>query len=116
MRCHRRPLACGWNNPSRCLRCVAGVIHLDLKPANFLLVAGDVKLIDFGIASSIQTERTSVTRDQQVGTVNYMSPEAIVDTCGGSRTDASGKVTPHIKVGGPRCPPKPQILSVMPWT
>ena len=43
-----------------------------------------------------------MTRDQQVGTVNYMSPEAIVDTCGGSRTDASGKVKPHIKVGSQR--------------
>ena len=63
-------------------------------------MAGDVKLIDFGIASAIQQERTSVTRDQQIGTVNYMSPEAIVDTCGGSRTDASGNIRPHIKVSG----------------
>ena len=58
-----------------------------------------MKLIDFGIANAIQKERTSVTLEQQIGTVNYMSPEAIVDTHGGSQVDASGNVKPHIKVG-----------------
>ena len=49
----------------------------DLKPANFLLVAGRLKLIDFGIASSVQSDKTSVMIDNQMGTFNFMSPESI---------------------------------------
>jgi serine/threonine-protein kinase TTK/MPS1 len=53
------------------------IVHSDLKPANFLLVRGTIKLIDFGIANSISNDTTNIVRDNQVGTVNYMSPEAI---------------------------------------
>jgi serine/threonine-protein kinase TTK/MPS1 len=59
------------------------IVHSDLKPANFLFVEGALKLIDFGIARAIQTEQapdhTNIVRDHQVGTVNYMSPEAILN-------------------------------------
>jgi serine/threonine-protein kinase TTK/MPS1 len=58
------------------------IIHSDLKPANFLLVAGRLKLIDFGIASSVQSDMTSVMKDTQMGTFNFMSPEAINDLSG----------------------------------
>ena len=57
----------------------ANVVHGDLKPANFLFVGGTLKLIDFGIAKSIAVEQdtTNIERTNQVGTLNYMSPEAL---------------------------------------
>ncbi|KAI8896200.1 kinase-like domain-containing protein [Globomyces pollinis-pini] len=53
------------------------IIHSDLKPANFLLVEGCLKLIDFGIAKAIPNDTTNIQRDHQTGTINYMAPEAI---------------------------------------
>ncbi|KAK4493189.1 hypothetical protein RD792_017952 [Penstemon davidsonii] len=54
------------------------IVHSDLKPANFLLVRGSLKLIDFGIAKAIMSDTTNIQRDSQVGTLSYMSPEAFM--------------------------------------
>ena len=55
------------------------IVHSDLKPANFLLVSGQLKLIDFGIAKAIPHENTTnIHRDTQIGTLSYMAPEALV--------------------------------------
>jgi serine/threonine protein kinase len=56
------------------------VVHTDLKPANFVLVKGRLKLIDFGISKAIAGDTTNIGRDQQIGTANYMPPEALNDT------------------------------------
>jgi serine/threonine-protein kinase TTK/MPS1 len=66
------------------LECVAAVhehdiVHSDLKPANFLLVCGALKLIDFGIANAIEGHTVNVYRDNHVGTPSYMSPESLQD-------------------------------------
>ncbi|KAF9087936.1 Dual-specificity kinase, spindle pole body (SPB) duplication and spindle checkpoint function [Mortierella sp. AD031] len=63
------------------------IVHSDLKPANFLLVEGSLKLIDFGIANAIANDTTNVHREGQIGTANYMAPEAINvnPTAGGYR-------------------------------
>ena len=38
----------------------------------------NLKLIDFGIAKSCSNDTTNIYRDSQIGTINYMAPEAIV--------------------------------------
>ncbi|TFK52526.1 Pkinase-domain-containing protein [Heliocybe sulcata] len=53
------------------------IVHSDLKPANFVMVKGQLKLIDFGIAKAIANDTTHIQRDTQLGTVNYMSPESL---------------------------------------
>ncbi|KAF4122482.1 serine/threonine-protein kinase TTK/MPS1 [Geosmithia morbida] len=75
------------------------IVHSDLKPANFVLVQGRLKLIDFGIANAIQTDETvNVHRETQIGTPNYMSPESLMDAN-----------TPR---GGGRVPGRPKLMKL----
>ncbi|AQZ11534.1 MPS1 (YDL028C) [Zygosaccharomyces parabailii] len=64
----------------RCVKVVhdAGIVHSDLKPANFVFVKGILKIIDFGIANAVPDHTVNIYRETQIGTPNYMAPEALV--------------------------------------
>lgn len=54
------------------------LIHRDIKPGNIQLTpAGEVKLLDFGIARADFLHREAKTRSLMFGSMTYMSPERI---------------------------------------
>ena len=90
-----------WREMLECVQSVHqfDIVHSDLKPANFLLVQGRLKLIDFGIANAIQENTVNVHREQTVGTPNYMSPEAIIDS--NAKSGLASEAGKMMKLGKP---------------
>ena len=73
-----------------------GVIHLDLKPSNIMLMRSGVKLLDFGVAELRDPEAAASTevvgakaepRGRKPGTLGYMAPEQLEGGSTDARTD-----------------------------
>lgn len=64
-----------------------GVLHRDIKPENIMIDrTGCVKVMDFGIAHAVGSER--MTRERSlIGTIEYMSPERILGKEVDNRSD-----------------------------
>ncbi|MBL8910907.1 MAG: serine/threonine protein kinase [Archangium sp.] len=78
------------------------VIHRDLKPSNVLLVDGEVKLIDFGLAR--QDEATAITNPESVmGSVGFLAPELLEGTQASAASDlyAVGCIAWQVLTGTP---------------
>lgn len=52
-----------------------GILHRDLKPPNALVTAGQVKVLDFGIAAA----KDHAPETEISGTLRYMAPEVLQD-------------------------------------
>ena len=66
---------------------VRGLVHRDLKPGNVIMAADGPRIIDFGIARSVDASTAITTTGAVVGTLAYMSPEQIRGEVAGSASD-----------------------------
>ncbi|KER24677.1 hypothetical protein T265_07722 [Opisthorchis viverrini] len=68
-----------WDQMLRCVKVLHDkrIVHLDLKPQNFVLVRGKLKLIDLGVSQRLPDDCTRVNPALQLGTLTYMSPEQL---------------------------------------
>jgi serine/threonine protein kinase len=101
-----------------------GIIHLDLKPSNIMLMRSGVKLLDFGVAElrdagALSTNEvlgtTSEPRGRKPGTPGYMAPEQLEGGTTDARTDifAFGVVLFEMLTQRRAFPTSPDSVSAM---
>ena len=94
----RRPMSLGqfFEIAIQCAEALAaahdrGIVHCDIKPENIMLTnAGQVKILDFGVAKHLPRADESSTVERagaMAGTPAYMSPEVLLEKIPDGRAD-----------------------------
>ncbi len=83
----------------------SGIVHRDIKPANIMLTsAGEIKVMDFGIARAVSETSTSISETSTIlGTAQYFSPEQAKGESVDARSDlySAGIVLYEMLTGRP---------------
>nr|CDS25252.1 dual specificity protein kinase Ttk [Hymenolepis microstoma] len=74
-----------WSEMLACVKVIHDrrIIHLDLKPENFVIVNGMLKLIDLGISQRLPMDCTHMDLQKPMGSLIYMSPEQLISVLKG---------------------------------
>lgn len=52
-----------------------GVLHRDIKPSNLMVINDHIKILDFGLAKTMEARSSEYTKENIAGTMAYMAPE-----------------------------------------
>ena len=90
-----------------------GIIHRDLKPGNVMITKSIAKVLDFGLAKSVEDETLTASR-VVMGTPAYMAPEQRAGKACDARTDiyALGLLLYEMATGKKFSPEAPRIESI----
>ncbi|PIO74861.1 hypothetical protein TELCIR_03119 [Teladorsagia circumcincta] len=68
-----------WKQMLQCVQTIhdRNILHGNLKPANFLLVKGSVKLTGFKLSAGIRNRMVAAIKVSHVNTFSYMAPEIL---------------------------------------
>jgi hypothetical protein len=64
-----------------------GLVHRDVKPANVMLPAAGVKVVDFGISALVGEEADAAPDGKLLGTPAYVAPERLIGAPVGPASD-----------------------------
>jgi eukaryotic-like serine/threonine-protein kinase len=94
----------------------AGIIHGDLKPGNLMVTKSGMKVLDFGLAKTMQKAQTTASSQLIQGTLAYMAPEQLEAEPCDARTDifALGLVLYEMATGQRRKQGEAVNLGVLP--
>nr|CDS18196.1 dual specificity serine:threonine tyrosine [Echinococcus granulosus] len=89
-----------WNEMLACVKVIHDrrIVHLDLKPENFVIVRGMLKLIDLGISQRLPVDCTHMDLHKPMGSIVYMSPEQLSCIVGGKFANSDDGIDAKVRL------------------